>query len=145
MHPAWNAGDPRLNLHVAAAQLLEANILTTPESSPSLSPERKLWLAVIADALSCLGQSNMDGWNARRWFFSRDFDELCQWLGPPWDCSAIRAHLAQFERRKGLHNARVRFLAQTQPTRVVQPKKKKGRRRTYHGPAAVPVWGKVVA
>lgn len=140
MMPAWSEGQPTLDVHRAAATLLERDVLTSTQHTPALTPERRLWLAVIADAVLCLQYAHDNrGWLARRWLLSKGFRDLCDNLGDPWNAEAIQARVKVLE----IHPPKLKFRMNgvgCYPHRVVGKRTKRRRRTSAErsaGPAVV--------
>lgn len=132
--PTWSAGHTATDLHLAASSLLEIDILTTAPSAPLLSPERRLWLAVIADAIDCLHFTHDSrGWLAKRWLLSPAFRRIADDLG--WDATSVQARIADL----AIHPPNIRFNMLQSQSSCVGGRRMAKRRRcnqpTQTGPA----------
>lgn len=134
--PTWSAGHTATDLHLAASSLLEVDILTTAPTPAQLTPERRLWLAVIADAIECLRfRRDKRGWQAKEFLLSRRFRDICDNLGSElgWDATLIQARVAHLE----MHPPVMNFRMTEMNHRRVVGKVVKRRRRIYTGPVGV--------
>ena len=89
------------------------------EVGPTHSPERCLWLAVLADQvnLACRERDTMglkgDPEGAKRWIGSADFRVVCHLGGidPAYVERKVREELAKPLRQRHLHNACIRSVS----------------------------------